>query len=447
MMKCRTAVLRWVAAILATMVISSQVPARQPNIILIVADDLGYGDLGCYGSDQAKTPHMDALAASGVRFTDFHSSGPMCTPTRVSILTGRYQQRFGSVFDGPLSGDSQREVGLPLASRTVAEHLRELGYTTACYGKWHLGFEAPFLPLSHGFQYFRGLASGDGDYHSHVDRYGNADWWDGNRLRPETGYTTHLVTQHCVEFLRQHHDEPFFLYVPHLAIHFPWQGPDDPPHRRPSRDYRDDKWGLIPDPGNVRPHVLSMIEALDASVGDIVGTLKEQDILQETVVFVTSDNGGYLTYGDRFRNISSNGGLRGQKGTLYEGGHRVPLIVSWPKHIKPAVRDDLAHSNDFYPTFCSLVGAPIDANQTDGISLHSLLLDSKRLPNRSLFWRAGEEWAIRRGAWKAVFENGKEQLYDLASDVAETSDLAASRTRLLDELKSEWTVWNASMPK
>lgn len=163
-----------------------------PNVVLIVADDLGYGDLACYGSNTNLTPHIDSLVRNGVRFTDFHSSGPMCTPTRVSILTGLYQQRFGPTFDNPLAGDTQRAVGLPHAAVTIAELLREHGSATSCFGKWHLGFQPPFLPTNQGFDEFRGLAAGDGDHHSHIDRYGNEDWWHNNEVEMESGYTADL---------------------------------------------------------------------------------------------------------------------------------------------------------------------------------------------------------------------------------------------------------------
>ena len=157
--------------------------AVPPNVVLIVADDLGYGDLGCYGSETNQTPHIDQLASHGVRFTDFHSAGPMCTPTRVSILTGQYQQRFGRLFDGPLSGENQRHLGLPSSAVTVAELLKAKGYTTACHGKWHLGFRSPHKPADQGFDEFRGLLAGDGDHHSHIDRYGNEDWWHNGSIK------------------------------------------------------------------------------------------------------------------------------------------------------------------------------------------------------------------------------------------------------------------------
>ena len=419
--------------------------AAPPNVVLIVADDLGYGDLACYGSSTNHTPHIDALAQSGVRFTDFHTAGPMCTPTRVSLLTGRYQQRFGRWFDGPLSGLSQREVGLPHAAVTIAEALKDQGYATACFGKWHLGFQPPWLPTSQGFDEFRGLVSGDGDHHSHIDRYGNQDWWHNNQIQMEEGYTAELLTKHSIRFIENHRGRPFFLYVPHLAIHFPWQGPRDPPHRVQGTDYQADKWGRIPDRDNVRPHIKAMVEAIDKSTGDIIAALDRLKVRRRTIVFFTSDNGGYLHYGKDFHNISSNGPLRGQKGTLYEGGHRVPLIVSWPGSVRKSTCDVLAHSNDLVPTMMALAQRHAPQLPSDGVDLSPLLLRGIQPPKRMLFWRAGSEWAVREGDWKLVCESGRRELFNLGRDLSERHDLARQRPELADRLTQAWQSWNAEV--
>ena len=418
-----------------------------PNIVLIVADDLGYGDLGCYGSQTNPTPNIDSLARSGVRFTDFHSSGPMCTPTRVSILTGLYQQRFGPTFDGPLAGDTQRRHGLPHSATTVAEILKQNDYATACFGKWHLGFQPPYLPTNQGFDEFRGLAAGDGDHHSHIDRYGNEDWWHNDKVEMESGYTADLLTKYSIDFIEQHRDEPFFLYVPHLAIHFPWQGPNDPPQRVKGQDYRLDKWGIIPDRNNVHRHVNEMISAIDRSTGRIVETLERLKLRKQTLVIFTSDNGGYLNYGNQFRNISSNGELRGQKGTLYEGGHRVPLIVSCRGSIEPAESDALTHSNDLLPTIASFAGLDVTRLRTDGHDLSSLLLDDQPLDERTLFWRAGDDWAIRKGPWKLVSEQGGRELFHLHHDVREMKDVSTQNSVLVEQLTETWQQWNKTMPE
>ena len=283
-MKC---IHKWVAIFLSCCGLTPCVAAQPPNVILIVADDLGYGDLACYGSTINRTPHIDKLAENGVRFTDFHSSGPMCTPTRVSILTGKYQQRFGPLFDGPLSGESQRHLGLPTSAVTVAEHLKAKGYATACFGKWHLGFRSPMRPTDQGFDEFRGLLAGDGDHHSHIDRYGNEDWWHDNKVTMESGYTADLLTRYSLEFINRNRDRPFFLYLPHLAIHFPWQGPHDPAHREKGKDYKQDKWGVIPNRSDVRNHIKAMVESIDDSTGQIVTELNRLKLTERTVVILS----------------------------------------------------------------------------------------------------------------------------------------------------------------
>ncbi|MEM1295418.1 MAG: sulfatase-like hydrolase/transferase, partial [Verrucomicrobiota bacterium] len=207
---------RWwlLVATALTQILAAQ---PQPNFVIILADDLGYGDLGCYGSKFSRTPNLDRLADEGMRFTDFHSNGPMCTPTRAALLTGLYQNRFGRRFEAALSGKN-RDKGLPLEAVTIAEVLRDRGYATACFGKWHLGYEAPWFPVNQGFDEFRGLLSGDGDFHTQVDRSGNEDWWHDEQLSAEDGYTTDLITQHGVDFIERHRDQPFLLYLPHLAV-------------------------------------------------------------------------------------------------------------------------------------------------------------------------------------------------------------------------------------
>ena len=419
--------------------------AEKPNFVLIVADDLGYGDVGCYGSTVNRTPYIDALADGGLRLTDFHSAGPMCSPTRAAMLTGQYQQRFGRIFDSAISGVRDRDRGLPFAAVTIAEVLKKQDYATACFGKWHLGYKPPWLPTSQGFDVFRGLGSGDGDFHTHIDRSGNEDWWHNNQIEMAKGYTTDLLTQYSAEFIEAHHDQPFFLYVPHLAIHFPWQGPSDPPHRRKRKSYHDDKWGVIPDPDNVAPHVTAMVESLDQSVGAIMAALEKWKLTDNTLVIFTSDNGGYLTYGPKFKNISSNGRLRGQKSQLYEGGHRVPTVMSWPGRIKPGVSAATAHSVDLLPTIAALAGVDRADIQTDGIDLGGLLFDDQSLPDRMLFWRARSQSAVRSGPWKLYRNGERTELYNLDHDPGEQRDLAHQKPDLVEQLRAAWTRWESDV--
>ncbi len=365
-----------IGAILLTIVNLSSGAPTPPNIVLIVADDLGYGDLGCYGSKVSKTPHIDKLAGSGMRFTDFHSGGAMCSPTRASILTGQYPQRFGAMFDGALSAGDGGHCGLPLEAITIAERFQEVGYASACIGKWHLGYEHPFLPNEQGFDLFRGLQSGDGDFHTRIDRSGNEDWWHDNHIAGESGYTTDLLTRHCVEFIEANKERRFFLYLAHLAIHFPWQGTADPPHRVAGKSYHDEKWGIIPNPKKVEPHVVAMIESMDASVGALIEALKANGLEDNTLVVFTSDNGGYLNYGSLFSNISSNGQFRGQKVDLYEGGHRVPFIASWPGRIPAgSVTRETAHSNDLALTFARIADIDLATQVFDGVDLAPVIFE------------------------------------------------------------------------
>jgi len=421
--------------------------AAPPNIVLIVADDLGYGDLGCYGSSLHRTVHIDGLARQGIRLTDYHTAGSMCTPTRASILTGQYPQRFGRDFEGPLSGVRHRDRGLPHRAVTIAEVLKERGYATAFFGKWHLGYRPPWLPPSQGFDEFRGLVAGDGDHHSHIDRWGNEDWWHNNRIAMKKGYTADLITEHSLDFIQRNRDQPFFLLVSHLAIHFPWQGPDDPPHRVAGINYRDDKWGIIPEPANVRPHVKAMVEAIDHSTGRILDAIGSSGLGKRTIVVFTSDNGGYLNYGGRFHNISSNGDFRGQKGTLYEGGHRVPMIVSWPGTIAPAVTTQTAHSNDLFPTFASLAGADVEHLSLDGVDLSPLLFEARPMQDRTLYWREGDDWCVRRGPWKLTVQNERTELFNLDHDVAEQKNVADANEQRVAVLTKAWREWAADVDR
>lgn len=420
----------------------SQAAEQQPpNIVLIMADDLGYGDLGCYGNKQVKTPHIDRLSAASLKFTDFHSAGAMCTPTRAAMLTGQYQQRFGPQFESALSGKSNHDIGLPHQALTMAELLKQQGYATACFGKWHLGYQPPWLPTNQGFDLFRGLTSGDGDHHTHVDRSGNEDWWHNNEVSMEKGYTADLLSKYSAEFMEANRERPFFLYVPHLAIHFPWQGPQDPPHRKAGQDYHTDKWGIIPDPNNVSPHTTAMIESLDQSVGEILAVLRRLDLEQNTLVIFTSDNGGYLNYGKQFQNISSNGPLRGQKATLYEGGHRVPCLIAWPGNITAGVTDQTAHSVDLLPTLAQAAGISATNFQTDGLDLSPLWQPGRTLADRDLFWRMGNNSAVRRGQWKLCLKNNRSELFNLETDLGEQQNLSAEHPEIVKSLSQALKEW------
>ncbi|MHC4478216.1 MAG: sulfatase [Planctomycetota bacterium] len=416
---------------------------RRPNFVVFMIDDLGYGDLGCYGGS-ISTPNIDRLAKSGLRFTDFHSNGPMCSPTRAAFMTGCYQSRFGRQFENALGGQSGKtEKGLPLDAVTIAEVLKKAGYAAGMFGKWHLGYKPPLTPVNQGFDEYWGMVTGGGDHHTHIDRSGNKDWWHNDRVEMEKGYTTTLLTDHSVDFIEQHKGGPFFLYLAHLAIHFPWQGPDDPPHRVEGKGYHKDKWGIIPDEKNVRPHVEAMIKAVDKSVQRVVETLEKSGLAENTLVVFMSDNGGYIHYSHRFENISSNGPLRGQKAQVYEGGHRVPCIAYWPGRIDGGrVTDETVMTMDFFPTIAKMAGASLPTGQkTDGVDLSKLLLKGFPIEHRTVFWRKGKARAARKGSWKLVAHGEDTELYNLIEDIGEKTNQAGAKPQKVKELEEALTEW------
>lgn len=424
--------------------VSCQDLQKKPNIVFIMIDDLGYGDVGCYGSLNNLTPNIDRLAASGLKFIDYHSNGPMCTPTRAAFMSGMYQHRMGEKFERALSGKQEHDQGMPTEVITIAEVLKEAGYATGMFGKWHLGYTPPYLPFNQGFDDFKGLGAGDGDHHTHIDRWGREDWWQNGKLDMEEGYSSDLITNHSIQFIKKHQKSPFFLYVAHLAIHFPWQGPNDPAHRKPGTVYENDKWGIIPDKNNVQPHIKAMVESIDDGVGRIMKTIKELGLDKNTLVIFTSDNGGYTHYKDSHFNISSNGKLRGQKTEIYEGGHRVPFIARWPGKIEAGgVSNEIVMTMDMFPTFIEL--AQVEQSQKfnwDGRSILPVMLSERDLPERSVFWKMRDERAIRKGKWKlCLIGNQTPELYDLSIDIGETTNLAKQFTGKVKKMTKEYKKW------
>ncbi|QGJ72383.1 N-acetylgalactosamine-6-sulfate sulfatase [Planctomycetales bacterium 10988] len=387
----------------------------QPNLIVIMADDLGYGDLSCYGNEVIKTPNLDQLAAEGMKFTDFHSSGAVCSPTRAGLLTGRYQQRAG--VDGVIFADPQqnRHHGLYPSEITFSQVLKETGYATACIGKWHLGYRKEFNPVHHQFDLFRGYVSGNVDYHSHVDRMGVLDWWNGLRIENEPGYSTYLIGDYACEFIKDNQDQPFCLYIAHEAPHTPYQGPNDVPVRAEGK-----KGQIRPSRTDSQMALKEMIEAMDKTVGQVMQTLQETNLEENTFVFFLSDNGGTAD--------SNNGPLRGKKGTFWEGGHRVCAMAKWPGKIEAGtVSKATAISIDLMPTILEIAGAKVpEGHQLDGISLKSHLFTKEKLPNRAIYWTTNGKMAMRKGPWKLLYpkRNSEPELYHLGKDLGESNNLA-----------------------
>lgn len=451
--------LLWVGMVLtcALSALAQPQPSKHPNVVIILADDLGYGDLGGFYGGEARTPNLNQMAEEGMVFSDFHSNGPTCSPTRAALLTGRYQQRVG--IEKPLptnwddegigSEDNRDEI-------TIGEYLRKVGYTTALYGKWHLGKHSSANPVFHGFDDFRGLTCGCGDYFTKTDRNGYPDWWHNDKREFQEGYATDVITDNAVAFIQTHKDKPFFLYVAYNAIHFPWQTAEDDEleTRLEGGDY------TSPEPGphsKLGPHkpdevpdiVRQMIARLDEGVGRILRALKEAGIDEGTLVVFTSDNGGYLHYNKGvWPKVSSNGPFRGQKGQLYEGGQRVPAIARWPGKIKSGtVTSATAMTFDLLPTILDLADVtppPADSpHALDGVSILPLLLDNRPPAPRLLYWRTPRQKAVRDGNWKLVTTRSDDapELFNLQSDPGETSNLAVSHPEKVQTLLSRLHAW------
>jgi len=392
-----------------------------------MADDLGYGDLSCYGSTQIQTPNIDMLAANGIKFMDFHSNGAVCSPTRAALLTGRYQQRSG--IEGVVTARGHRHTGMALSETTFAEVLKTAGYTTALFGKWHLGYQVEFNPVKQGFDEFRGYVSGNVDYISHVDQTGYEDWWLNDQLVPEEGYSTDLITDHGVRFIEKNRDKPFCLYLAHESPHYPYQGRNDKPDRFPNTSFPNH--GSRPDK---KAAYKEMINALDDGIGRIVEIVNKLGLAENTFIFFCSDNGALLQVG-------SNGLLRGAKGSLWEGGHRVPAVATWPGHIKPGiVTHETVLSMDLFPTMASLAGAEIPEG-LDGMDISHVLLKNEQLQQRALFWRFKKQKAIRKGPWKLLIDSNKKHLFNLDDDLSEQNNLADKETTQLKILEKELLQW------
>ena len=418
-----------------------EIPARpRPNIVVIMADDLGYGDLSSYDG-WIETPALDAMASEGVRFTDFHSSGAVCSPTRAGLLTGRYQQRAGIpnvIYANPAWN---RHHGLQPRETTIAELLGAEGYATGIVGKWHLGYRVQTNPLRHGFDVFHGYVSGNVDYFSHVDGFGNHDWWDGESNREEPGYVTHLINDHAVAFMEEQAtaDRPFFLYVAHEAPHFPYQGPGDAAFRVVGERIPETR-----EPEQVRRAYREMVEEMDAGIGAILDALRRLELAGRTFVFFLSDNGATAA--------GSNGPLRGFKTSLWEGGHRVPAIAWWPGVIGAAATTGAVMTSiDLAATVLDVADVLLPQDRPlDGVSLLPHLLGGAAPDDRPLFWayqqarRPVEQLAMRHGPWKLIVNgpDGPEvALYDLDEDPGETTNLAADepeRVAAMGDALDDW---------
>ena len=421
---------------------------RKPNIVFILADDLGYGDLECYGHPRARTPVINQLARDGVRFTQHYSNGTECSPTRTAFLTGRYQQRVkglecaigtGNVgrYDDAIALAEQRNLGLSADQTVIPGLLQKQGYECAVFGKWHLGYEPHFNPVIHGWDQFFGYLGGNVHYFNHRETSDLHVLFDGVLPVHREGYMSSLITKHCVRFIETQaaSDNPFFLYVSHECPHFPFLGPDDA-----DKVVTRENWMEADESTYV-----AMLEDLDAQVGTLLQCLDRCGITQNTIVVFVSDNGGFAA-------AAHMGGLRGAKSTTFEGGIRVPLIIRWPGKIKQGIESaQSCLTFDLTRSFLEVAGAPIDGLKLDGDNILQHIVNGRNDYDRTLFWRGrrgDKTWtAVRDGSKKLVrrTEAGQteEWLFDLKTDAKEQVGLlsVSDRTRLQEKLKS----WEAEM--
>lgn len=449
--------------------------ADQPNIIVLFADDLGYGELGCQGNPEIPTPHIDSIASNGVRFTAGYVAGPNCSPSRAGLLTGRTPTRFGYEFNPIGAVNEHPGIGLPATEVTIAETLQNAGYTTGLIGKWHQGGTADFHPFRHGFDEFFGFMH-EGHYfvpppYEGVTTMlrrktlpgGTTGRWTGNKGliytdhmggnepdydadnpitrggQPvvETEYLTDALTREAVDFIDRHDDKPFFLYLAYNAVHSPLQGADaymkkfshiDDIHRR---------------------IFAAMLANMDDSVGAVMQQLRKSGLEENTIVFFLSDNGGPTR-----ELTSSNLPLRGSKGSLYEGGVRIPFMMQWKGTVPPAqVFKTPVSSFDIYATATANSAGATAPRQVEGVDLVPFLTgENESVPHQTLFWRQGGRAGLRHGDWKIVRMGGRNtpgkanwELYNLADDLSEQSNLAKSNPERLTELVERWETMNSEM--
>jgi arylsulfatase A-like enzyme len=423
-----------VTAALATAVMPSlaaaQPAAPRPNVVLVIADDLGYGDLGSYGAPDIATPHLDRLAREGVRLTDFYANAPVCTPTRAALITGRYQQRV--LLERPLTDGASQ--GLPVTGRSLPQLLKSAGYATALVGKWHLGERPEFHPNRHGFDYFFGYLGGFIDWYTHTGGDGQHDLWENGARVHHAGYFQHEVTRRTVEFVRQNSSRPFFVEVAYGAPHWPFQSP-----RRASIARDNARLLRASDTeAPTRDDYAEIVEDVDAGVGQILAELDRLGIAGRTLVIFMSDNGGEW--------LSRNAPLFHRKDRLWEGGIRVPALFRWPAMLPAgATSRQPGMTMDVTATLLAAAGADVSGLRLDGIDLLPVLRGDAPERPRALFWRnsaAGStQRAVRQGDWKLLVDGPQEFLFNLRDDIGERNDLAAANADRVRSLKALLDAW------
>lgn len=411
---------------------------ERPNIVFIMADDLGYADLSCTGSHHIRTPAIDSIAADGLQLTQGYSSTPICSPTRTALLTGCYAQRFLVGLEEPLGNNVPTNIGVPYDVPTIASILRSAGYQTKLIGKWHLGRPPEHGPLQHGYDEFLGIVEGAADYFRHHLVSNGEEVGIGlardNVAIDESGYLTDLLGDEAVRTIESPSARPFFISLHFTAPHWPWEGREDAAVAQALQRSSHNEGGSL-------KKYREMVEVMDQNVAKVLAALQRTGQAGNTIVIFTSDNGG-----ERF---SETWPFVGQKGEVLEGGVRVPILIRWPAFIAAGSRSEqVMASMDFLPTLLTMTGGhPTQAGVFDGFDLSSQLLGSVQPVERTLFWRfkAHNQAAVRKGEWKYVKIAGEEHLFNLAEDVRERADRAQAEPSRVAAMRALWDSWNSDM--
>jgi len=426
---------------------------RPPNILLIVSDDQGYRDLGCYGGTDVKTPHLDLLAEGGVRLTSFYVTWPACTPSRGSLLTGRFPQRNGTYDmyrnERPDYGykyppeeyavSAERILGMDTREVLLPQVLKEGGYATGIFGKWDLGQLRRFLPLQRGFDEFYGYVNTGIDYYTH-ERYGVPSMYRNNAPTTEDKgtYTTDLFQREALRFMKQHRDAPFFCYVPFNAPHIASVLKKPKPVQAP-----EEYIAMYPEPKDEkerrRIEHMAALTAMDDAIGELLALLETLDVADNTIVIFFSDNGGSGT--------ADNAPLRGRKGQVFEGGLRVPCMVRWPGVVPPGtVCDQFLTALDIFPMLCNAAGVARPEGVTlDGFDMAPVLVGKEGSPRKEMFWQRRGDKGARVGDWKWVDSKKGAGLFDLSTDLGEQHDLSAKEPEVLRRVQARFAAWEQDM--
>lgn len=407
--------------------------ARPPNVVIVMSDDLGYGDLSSYGARDARTPNIDGLGRDGARMTDFYANGVLCSPTRAALITGRYQQRYG--IENALGGEGSR--GLVATNQSLPRLLKDNGYATALIGKWHLGGVADSRPGAHGFEYFFGFLGSHIDHYEHNRGRNQPDLWENDTAVQQNGYMTDLITSRAITFIEQNASRPFFIDVAYNAPHWPYQQPDKPSvapgnarHLQPQDD-----------PTSTRGEYVEMVERVDRGVGDILRTLDRLRLSTNTIVIFTNDNGGEW--------LSRNAPFFHRKWTVWEGGIRVPALVRWPGRIPAGVVSrQVGMTMDLTKSILVATGSRIPVD-LEGIDLFAILEGRTSQAERTVFWRTGvgnrSQRAVRSGDWKLIVDGTHVMVFDLGSDLGERNDLANQRQDVARRLRVSLAEWERTV--